>query len=81
MSRYVYKVPTVRCCKVCEITKPITDYPTNRNKAKNTYRHRCIDCEKLYVKEVNRKNYVKRINKINDNNINAGTNIEAPNVL
>lgn len=53
--------PSIRCCKNCEITQPISNFPLNRNKSKNpTYRHRCITCERIYLKDVNKRNYQKR---------------------
>jgi len=60
MVRTVFKIPTVRCCKVCEITKDINEFPSNRNKEKLTYRHRCTECEKIHIKDVNKKNYLNR---------------------
>jgi len=63
MVRTEFKIPAVRCCKVCEQTKDINEFPTNRNKLKLTYRHRCIPCDKLYIKDVNRKNYDSRRKK------------------
>jgi len=63
MMKVYFKPPTKRCCKVCEITKPIEEFPTNRNVGRLTFRHRCIVCEKLHIIAVNRKNYLKRLEK------------------
>ena len=65
MNKPINKIPSIRCCKTCEQTKSILEFPENRNKNKLSYRHRCISCEKIYIKDANKINYLKRKNKIN----------------
>lgn len=60
MVKTILKIPSKRCCKSCEITKDINEFPTNRNKEKLSYRHRCITCERIHVKDINKANYEKR---------------------
>ena len=56
-------MPSKRCCKVCEITKDIDNFNSNRNKNNiESKRHTCIDCEKEKIKE----RYLKNREKILD---------------
>ena len=58
-------LPSIRCCKVCEITMPISNFTSNRNKNNqlngvDTRRHKCVNCEKKETKERNKKYYQKK---------------------
>lgn len=51
-------LPTVRCCKICEITMSIDNFNSNRNKNNrfkgiDSRRHRCKTCEKIQTKAYN----------------------------
>ena len=49
----------IRVCKQCnEVKDLLTMFPKNRNNTQNiTYRHRCVDCEKIIKTEQNRRYY------------------------
>lgn len=58
-------VPTIRCCKKCEQTKPIEQYAKNNHpQYPNTYRHICNDCNKQEIKEKNKRIYLKNRDKV-----------------
>lgn len=60
--------PTLRTCNTCEIQKNVIDnFKSNRNtKHPDTYRHRCIDCDKIFIKNRNRQYYLKHADKIKE---------------
>lgn len=62
-------MPTLRTCNTCEIQKVIIgNFKNNRNaKNPNTYRHRCIDCDKDIIMARNRAYYLKKREKVNNN--------------
>ena len=52
-----------RVCKGCGGIKNILDFPQNRNKKTVSYRHTCIECEKVAKQTQNKKYYQKKKEK------------------
>lgn len=59
-------MPTLRTCNRCEIQKVIVgNFKSNRNaKNPNSYRHRCIDCDRDVIAVRNRAYYLKNRDKL-----------------
>jgi hypothetical protein len=49
----------IRVCKQCNEVKNIDMFPKSRNKKNTSFRHRCIECEKILKIQQNRKYYEK----------------------
>lgn len=61
-------LPSIRCCKVCEETKPIDSFGSNRNPLySNSRRHTCIECERIATNNRNKRNYFLRKQKEKNN--------------
>lgn len=58
-------LPSIRCCRVCEITKDILSFSLNRNpKYPESRRHVCSNCQMYLDRSRNRINYYKKMEKL-----------------